>query len=94
MLLNTHRSKRENRSLSWPSRALSDRHKMSDPVMISASGPSFDGPEMFYRDCSKWIIREKSPFCCGTQLGARENVDISLVPAGPCLLDTIGVIQA
>ena len=94
MLLNTVRSKRESGSLSWPSRALSGRHNMSDPGMISASGPFFGGTEMFYRDCSKWIMREKSTFCRGTLLGAREKVDISLVLAGPCLLDTILVIQA
>ena len=60
MLRNTVRSKGESRSLSWPVWALSVRHNMSDPGMISASCPSPEGTDMFYGQNSKWIMREKS----------------------------------
>ena len=89
ILGNSVRSKGESGSLSWPNWALSVRHNMSDSGMMSASCPLPDGPDMFYKDCSKWIMREKSTLYWGTQLGAREKVNLSLGPVGPCLLDTI-----
>ena len=89
MLRNTVRSNGESRSLSWQSRALSVTHNMSDPGMISSSCLSPDGTDMFCGDHSKWIVKEKSTLCCGTHLGAREKVNLSLGPVGPCLLNTI-----
>ena len=49
----------EGRAFSWPNGALSVRHNMSNSGKILASCSSPDGPDMFYRDCSKWIMREK-----------------------------------
>ena len=63
MLWNPLRSKGESQSLSWTSWALSVKHNMSHIGMISASGPSSDGLEMFNRHCPKWIMREKSALC-------------------------------
>ena len=62
MLKNPVRSKGESRFLSWPSRALSVGHNMSDPGKISARCPSPDGTDMFHRDCSKWIVGEKNTY--------------------------------
>ena len=62
MLRNTFSSKLESRSLSWPSLVLSVRHNMSDSCVQSASGPSCGDPEMFYRHCYKYIMRERAPY--------------------------------
>ena len=63
MLRNPVRIKGESRSFTWPRRALSVRHNMSDLGMKSASGPSFGDPEMLNGHCSKLIMREKSTLC-------------------------------
>ena len=63
MLRNTFRSKGESRSLSWPIRDMSVRHNMSNSIMISASCPEPGDSDMFYRDCSKSIMREKNTLC-------------------------------
>ena len=62
MLRNTFSSKGESRSLFWPSRDLFVRNNMSDSCIKSASGPSCGDPEMFYRHCSKYIMRERAPY--------------------------------
>ena len=83
MLRNSVRSKGESRSLPWPCWSPSVKHNMSDLGIKSGSGPSFGDPEMLNRHCSKWVMREKSTLCWGTQLGAREKVYLSLGPASP-----------
>ena len=89
MLRNTA-SYAESLSVSWLSRAPSLRHNMSVLAMIE-SGLSPDCSEMFNRDYSNWIMREKSTYV-EKHSYTKEKVHLSFGTTGPCLLDSVTAI--